>query len=130
MKKLALFILLACSLLVNSASADPVPNYYVINVTAAANTNGLAQLIDCSVAGMHTLTAQAIAGATATVVVQAIGANKDGTPNMASAMTAYTLLSAASGTSSPLLVPATSNPFYRIYSATTGVSLIYIGACK
>lgn len=130
MKKLSLLIMLACSLFVNSASADPVPNYYVLNVTAAANTNGLYQLIDCSVAGMHTLSAQATAGATATVVVQAIGANKDGTPNMASAMTAYTLLSAASGASSPLIVPDTAFPFYRIFSSTTGVALTYIAGCR
>jgi hypothetical protein len=132
MKKIFLFVVLACSLIVNMVKADsyPVPNNYVKIVTATSNTNGVQQLIDCSKAGMRTLTAQVTAGATATVVVQAVGANTDGTPNMASAMVAYTLLSTASGTSSPLLVPDTSSPFYNIYSATTGVALTYIASCK
>lgn len=130
MRKLILLTMLACSLIVNSVSADPTPNFYTTSVTAGANTNGLRQLIDCTKAGMHTMSAQATAGAAATVVVYGIGANNDGTPNMQSAMLQYTLLTAASGASAPLLVPLTAFPFYQISSSTTGVALTFIGGCK
>jgi|ERR1700693_1701328 len=130
MKKLLLSLLLVCSVFIRTSYADPTPNNYVKSVTVAANTNGLEQLIDCSKAGMHTLSVIVSAGASATVIVQTIGANQDGTPNFSSAITAYTLLSAASGASSPLTVPIGAFSFYNIHSATSGVALTYIAGCR
>ena len=133
MKKLLLFILLVCSLFMNSQvfsqSAPPVPNNYINSTSAGANTNGLKQLIDCSRPGMSILTVDVNAGASATVVVNAIGTNPDGTPNMGYIIQVYTLLSTASGPAR-LLIPHTATAFYQISSSTTGVALTYIASCR
>jgi hypothetical protein len=133
MKKLFLFIFIACTLLVNSiAKADvgwPVPNNYFKQITSGANIAGMQQLIDCSKQGMHTLAVAVNAGATATVIVQVIAANPDGTPNIAGNILGYTMLSATSGTAI-LTVQDTAFAFYNIYSATTGVALTYIAGCR
>lgn len=135
MKKLILFTILGCSLILNTAKSSyadsaPVPNNYVQVVTAAQNTNGVRQLIDCSKPGAHTLSVIVYAGASATVVVNAIGANQDGTPNMGASIIAYTLLSSASGASPPLTVPVGAFSFYQINMANTGVALTLIAGCR
>jgi hypothetical protein len=134
-KKLILFAMLACSLILNTASSvnadnGTVPNNYIASVSAAANTNGLRQLIDCSKSGMTTVSAIVSAGANATVVFNTIGANQDGTPNMGFVLTNQTMLSVASGTSAPLNIPVGAFSFYQISSSTTGVALTYIAGCR
>ena len=136
MKKLILFTILACSLIlnttsqVNAQSAPPQPNNYVNSVSASANTAGLKQLIDCSRPGMHTVSAQVSAGASATVVFNSIGTNLDGTPNLAFALTNQVMLTNQSGTSAPLNIPIGAFSFYQISSSTIGVALTYIAGCR
>jgi len=107
----------------------PVPNNYVQVVTAAQNTSGVRQLISCPI-GTHTLSAIVFAGASATVVVNAVGTNPDGSANMGALIPAYTLLSTASGASAPLTVPTGAFSFYQINMANTGVALTLIAGCR
>jgi len=135
MKKLSSLILFLLVLfywtnIVSAQTGPPVPNNYIQSVTSSANTAGMKMLIDCSKPGMSTLSAIVSSTGSATVNLNAIGQNPDGTPNLAFSITYATMLSAASGASSPLNIPVGAFSFYQLSSSTSGVGLTYIAGCR